>query len=152
MNKLVLVTAAAISLCALVIPYSVQADVPLPCSSVMEPVNGANVNEKGVFLVNKVKRTPSFPRTSISILANDLPVPSSFGEYDRYEGFAFIPNEISWRFPLYPVPESGGITWAGRFDEITADLANSQVEVRLSDSKSGKLGPAVLERSMNACK
>jgi hypothetical protein len=49
----------------------------------------------GVALVYKVKLTPSFPRTSISIHALYLPAPSSLGDYDRFEGFAFIPDEIS---------------------------------------------------------
>lgn len=129
-----------------------KANVSMPCSSVLEPVITGYANTKGVALVYKVKLTPSFPRTSISIHATHLPAPSSFGEYDGFEGFAFIQNEISWRFKLHPTPEEGGPTWAGRFDDITADLANSKLEVRLSDSKTGKLGPVVLASSINTCK
>jgi hypothetical protein len=146
-----IIAALIISGSALVSPEDGKAKVSLPCSSVLEPVNTDYANEKGVVLVYKVKLTPSFPRTSISIHANHLPTPFSLGEYDGYEGFAFIPNEISWRFKLYPTPEIGGPTWAGRFDEITADLANSKFEVRLSNSKTGKLGPVVLESSINSC-
>jgi hypothetical protein len=124
----------------------------IPCSLILNPVNTNYVNIKGVVLVYKVKLTPSFPRTSISIHAIHLPKPSSFGEYDGYEGFAFIQNEISWRFKLYPTPEESDPTWAGRFDEITSDLANSKIEVRLTNSKTGKLGPPVLVGSINSCK
>jgi len=124
----------------------------MPCSLVLEPVNNSEVNEKGVALVYKVKLIPSFPRTSISIHAIHLPKPSHYGEYDGYEGFSFIANEISWRFKLYPTPEEDSPTWAGRIDDITASLENSRIEVRLSNSKTGNLGPAVLSNSINFCK
>ncbi|NQX58346.1 hypothetical protein [Paenibacillus qinlingensis] len=129
-----------------------DAEVAMPCSAVLESVMADNVNAKGAALVYKVKLTPSFPRTSISIHANHLPVPFTAGEYDGYEGFAFIPNEISWRFKLFPTPEEGGPTWTGRLDDITADLTNSTMEVRLANSKTGKLGPVILRNTMNACK
>jgi hypothetical protein len=134
-------------------PKNGKADISMPCSSVLEPVNRDYVNSKGVALVYKVKLTPSFPRTSISILANHLPNPFSLGDYDGFEGFVFIKNEISWRFKLHPTPdESGRPVWAGRFDEITAaDLANSKIEVRLSNSKTGRLGAVVLTSSINSC-
>lgn len=54
----------------------------MPCSLVLEPVNNSELNEKGVALVYKVKLTPSFPRTSISIHAIHLPRPSNYGDYD----------------------------------------------------------------------
>jgi len=123
----------------------------MPCSLVLEPVNNSEINEKGVALVYKVKLTPSFPRTSISIHAIHLPRPSNFGEYDGYEGFSFIENEISWRFKLYPTTEEDGPTWAGKIDDITANIKNSKIEVRLSNSKLGELGPVVLSNSMNLC-
>ncbi|MCR8645210.1 hypothetical protein NV379_21375 [Paenibacillus sp. N1-5-1-14] len=137
---------------ALINPKNVIANVSMPCSSILEPVNTGFVNAKGAALVYKVKLSPSFPRTSISIQANHLPTPSSIGEYDSFEGFVFTQNEISWRFRLYPTPEEGSPTWAGRFDEITADLANSKIEVRFSNSKTGNLGPVVLTGSINSCK
>jgi len=123
----------------------------MPCSLVLEPVNNSEINEKGVALVYKVKLTSSFPRTSISIHAIHLPRLSHYGEYDGFEGFSFIENEISWRFKLYPTPEEDGPTWAGRIDDITANLENSRIEVRLSNSKTGKLGSVVLSNSINLC-
>jgi hypothetical protein len=136
----------------LVQPVQSDAEVPMPCSAVLESVVADQTNAKGAAIVYKVKLTPSFPRTSISIHANHLPVPSTAGDYDGYEGFAFIPNEISWRFKLFPTPEEGGPTWAGRIEDITAELTNSTMEVRLSNSKTGKLGPVILRNTMNACK
>jgi hypothetical protein len=126
--------------------------VTVPCSLILKPVDSGYPNTMGAALVYKVKLTPSFPRTSISIHALHLPKSSSFGDYDRFEGFAFIPNVISWRFPLYPTPETDGPTWAGRFDSITAKLENVQIQVRLSNTKTGKLGPVILANSINYCK
>lgn len=124
----------------------------LPCSLTLEPINMNEMNEKGTALVYKVKLTPSFPRTSISIHAVHLSKSSLYGDYDGFEGFSFIDNEISWRFKLYPTPEADGPTWAGRIDDITANLENGKIQVRLSNSKTGKLGPAVLSSSMKLCK
>jgi hypothetical protein len=126
--------------------------ISIPCSLVLKPVNNSYTNAMGVALVYKVKLTPSFPRTSISIHALHLPAPSSLGDYDRFEGFAFIPDEISWRFKLYPSPEEDAPTWAGRFDSITAELENVHIQVRLSNSKTEKLGPVILTNHINYCK
>ena len=81
-----------------------------------------------------------------------LPEPSSYGNSDSYEGFAFIPDEISWRFKLYPSPEKDSPTWAGRFDEITAKMINVEVQVRLSYSKTEKLGSILLKSNIKYCK
>lgn len=136
----------------LISPGNGRADVPMPCSVILEPVNSGLVNAKGVALVYKVKLTPSFPRTSISIHANHLPQPSFFGDYDRFEGVAFIENVISWRFKLHAVPAEIDPIWTGRIDDITAGLTDSQIQIRLSNSRTGKLGPAVLTSRMNSCK
>jgi hypothetical protein len=95
---------------------------------------------------------PSFARTNVSILAVHLPEPSSYGNYDSYEGFAFIPDEISWRFRLYPTQEEESPTWAGRFDLISAEMESVEVQVRLSNSKTEKLGPSILAKDIKSCK
>ncbi|MDP4087493.1 MAG: hypothetical protein Q8934_23295 [Bacillota bacterium] len=124
-----------------------------PCSMVLEPTDKKLENSKGTALIYKVRLRPaSFARTNISILGVHLPKPSSYGNYDSYEGFAFIPSEISWRFRLYPTPEIDSPTWAGRFDEITAKMENVKVQVRLSNSKNEKLGPPILKSNINKCK
>lgn len=123
-----------------------------PCSMVLEPINKKLTNAKGTALIYKVQlRPPSSARTNISILGVHLPVPSSYGNYDSYEGFAFIPDEISWRFRLYPTPDIDSPTWAGRFDEITAEMENVEVQVRLSNSKNEKFGPPILRSNINKC-
>lgn len=135
-------------------PYQAQASssASLPCSVILNSLNKADKNAKGVALVYKVKLTPSFPRTSISIHGVHLPVPSTLGNYDTYEGFAFIPDEISWRFKLYPSEEEGDPTWAGRIDTITAEMKDVQIQIRPSNSQTEKLGPPVLTNSIKACK
>lgn len=123
----------------------------MPCSLVLNPIDKNLKNSKGNALIYKVKLTPSFPRTNISILAVHLPDPTSLGTYDIYEGFAFIPNEISWRFKLNPSGEYDDPTWAGKIDVITAKMKNVTVQVRLSNSKSEKLGPPILSNNIKSC-
>jgi hypothetical protein len=127
--------------------------INMPCSMVLEPVDKNLKNAKGSALIYKVQlNPPSFARTNVSILAVHLPEPSSYGNYDSYEGFAFIPDEISWRFRLYPTPEEYSPTWAGRFDLITSEMKNVEVQIRLSNSKSEKLGPSILTNNIKYCK
>ncbi|UOE58996.1 hypothetical protein HPB58_16910 [Priestia filamentosa] len=149
MKKLILIMFLAI----IVTAYPTETDASkMPCSLILEPIDKNLKNAKGVGLVYKVQlNPPSFARTNISILAVHLPDPSSFGNYDGYEGFSSIPNEISWQFKLYPTPEQDSPTWAGRFDLITAEMRNVKVEVRLFNSKTKKLGPAVLYGNLKSC-
>lgn len=127
--------------------------ITIPCSMVLEPVDKSLTNAMGIALVYKVQlHPPSFARTNVSILAVHLPEPSSYGNYDSYEGFAFIPDEISWRFRLYPTPEEESPTWAGRFDSITAEMQNVKIQVRLSNSKTEELGPSILAKHIKDCK
>jgi len=134
-------------------PLQTHAD-RMPCTITLEPIDKNMKNAKGAALIYKVQlgNPPSFPRTNISILGVHLPKPSSYGQYDGYEGYATIPNEISWRFRMYPTPEDESPTWAGRFDLITADMKNVKVQVRLSNSKTEKLGPPVLQNTIKICK
>lgn len=134
--------------------YPSQANaITMPCSVILEPVDKTLLNAKGTALVYKVQLyPPSSARTNVSILAVHLPNPSSYGDYDSYEGFVFIPNEISWQFKLYPTPEENSPTWSGRFDEITADLENARVQVRLFNLKTLNLGPIILTNNIKDCK
>lgn len=137
----------------LVINPSLTIAISMPCSLVLEPIDKTLTNTKGTALIYKVQlHPPSFPRTNISILVVHLPAPSTYGNYDSYEGFAYIPDEISWRFRLYPTSEEESPTWAGRFDLITAKMENINVQVKLSDSKTNKLGPSILTNHIKLCK
>ncbi|MCM3769587.1 hypothetical protein M3225_03680 [Priestia aryabhattai] len=132
-------------------PLQTHAD-KMPCTIALDPINKGLKNAKGSALIYEVQlKTSSIARTNISILGAHLPTPSSYGQYDSYEGYATIPNEISWRFRMYPTPEEDGPTWAGRFDLITADIKNVKVQVRLSNSKTEKLGPPVLQGVIKTC-
>jgi hypothetical protein len=83
---------------------------------------------------------------------NTYQTPTSLGSFDKYEGFAQVPGEISWRFPLYPAPPEAEIpTWTGRIDDISGPLERASIQVRLSNSRTNALGPIVLENSMNKC-
>lgn len=134
-----------------------------PCSIVLEPVKEIP-NSSGTALIAKVKspytdqpESPVRERTAIGICADWMPLPSTFGEYDQYEGFAQIPGVISWRFNMYPVKEDqpslfGGFPLAGKFEEISAQLsADAIVQLRLSNSRSGNLGPAILQGTLKGC-
>ncbi len=127
--------------------------VTMPCSMVLDPIDETLTNARGTALVYNVQlNPPSFARTNISILGVHLPEPSTYGKYDRYEGFAYIPGEISWRFRLYPTPEEDSPTWSGRFDLITAEMEQAKIEVRASNSTTEKLGPVVLHNNIKNCK
>ncbi|SMQ81542.1 Protein of unknown function [Bacillus sp. OV166] len=139
-------------------------EVSYPCSVVLHSVKSIS-SAQGTALITKVKKpytsSPSSPireRQSVGIYADWLPSPSSFGHYDQYEGFSQIPGEISWRFKMYPVKEHnlswfGGNPWVGKFDEISAKIPkNAIVEVRPSNSKTEKLGPAILQNTLQGCK
>lgn len=132
-------------------PYTSAAT--LPCSLILEPVDKSLVNAKGAALIYKVQlQPPSFARTNMSILAVHLPNPSAYGNYDSYTGFAFIKDEISWRFRLYPTSEENGPTWAGRLDLITAEMKNIEIQVRLFNSKREKAGPVILANNTVSCR
>lgn len=149
MKKLVM---SCILLITLVIPIQIKANVALPCSLILVPTDTSLTNAKGVALIQKVDMVPnSFLRTGVSIHAVHLPNPATYGNYDRYEGFLIIPEEISWRFPLSPIEEKENL-WAGHFDNITAEVDQIIVQVRLSNSKFNRLGPTVLYNFMSECK
>ena len=134
-----------------------------PSSIVLEPVNEVP-NISGTALIAKVKKpytdqpgSPVRERTAVGIYADWMPQPSAFGDYDQYEGFAQIPFVISWRFKMYPIKEDqpswfGGSPWVGKFDEISAELsAETIVSLRLSNSRTNRLGPAVLQSTLKGC-
>lgn len=134
--------------------------IQYPCSLVLlgHVQTHTPVNAKGAALAYWIQRMGTDYRISLSLHAQYLPDPASLGNYDRYEGFAQVPGEISWRFTLYPTPGQSAVseeevpTWAGRFDLISAPLEKAVVQVRLSNSKTGVLGPVILENQMTACK
>ncbi|MBT2575194.1 hypothetical protein J7E26_14760 [Bacillus sp. ISL-51] len=142
-----------LSLLAAVVTYPIQTNAStMPCSVILEPVNKNLKNAKGAALIYKVQLyPPSAARTNISIIAVHLPQPSSYGNYDSYEGVASKPDEISWRFKLYPTPEEESSSWAGRLDSISAEIKNVKIQVRPSNSRTQKLGPSVLTNNIQSC-
>lgn len=141
-----------ISFMSIIVANPIEANASqMPCSVVLESVDKNLKNAKGVALIYKVQlNPPSAARTNISIFAAHLPPPSSYGNYDSYEGFASKPGEISWRFKLYPTPEDSP-SWAGRIDSITSEMKNVNVQVRLSNARTEKLGPSILTNNVQSC-
>lgn len=127
--------------------------IKFPCCSILNPVDNININAEGVALVRKIW-IPYRESTSISIHAFELPIPSYLGDFDSFEGFAQIPYIISWRFRLFPTSSSvDNLIWAGRFNYISAFLTPyTKVQVRLSNSKTDKLGPVILHNTLNHCR
>jgi len=142
-------------LVVLILPVRTEAapqGTEYPCSLILNAKPDLPVNARGVALAYRIILDTGGERTSLSIHAQYLPDPSTLGSYDRYEGFARVAGEISWRFPLYPVPAAiGNPTWAGRIDDISGPLERAVVQVRLSNSATDALGPAVLENAMSKC-
>lgn len=82
------------------------------------------------------------------MVAHDLLDPSHYGPFDSYEGLAYIPNVITWRWPLDETAEVVP-TWAGSFTEITATLTErTHFQIRPVDLSTGSSGPVVLSATM----
>jgi len=147
---------------ALNAPKQQRVNVSYPCTVVLKPVKPIP-NAVGAAVISRVKQkytdTPTSrwrERESVSIHADWMPEPSTLGDYDSYEGFAQVPGQISWRFPMFqsPVPQGfwQGTTWVGKFPEISYGIpTNTVVQVRLANSKTNKLGPVVLENTLENC-
>ncbi|WP_285752527.1 hypothetical protein [Parageobacillus sp. G301] len=50
-------------------------------------------------------------------------------------------NVISWRLLLYPTPKQDNLTWAGKLDDITANLDNAAIQILLSPSSTKTQDP-----------
>lgn len=137
--------------------------VSYPCSVVLKAARDIP-NAQGVAFITTVRKpytastnSPIRERISVGVYGDWLPSPASFGDYDQYVGFAQMPGTISWRFKMYPVKEDypsafGGTAWVGRFDEISARLtSDTRVEVRLSNSRTNKLGAVILQSTLGTC-
>lgn len=78
-----------------------------------------------------------------------MPKPSRLGKYDSYEVLAFIPNEISWTFPLTRYAENN---WVGIWDEISPTMRTTRMKVRTINSNMNEIGPVVLEGNVSCSK
>ena len=132
-----------------IFPLITHSEQLLACTVILEPKMDINGNAKGVALIYNIERKFSDKRTSLSIHALHMPKPSSFGNYDSYEVLAFIPNEISWVFPLTRYTENN---WAGIWDEISPTMRPTQIKVRPINSQTNIFGPVVLEGNVSCSK
>lgn len=124
-----------------------RSSVSLPIAVILFRKGSTPVDALGAALVKRsVKTRPG--RISISIVAHDLPEPDAFGPFDSYEGLAFIPDLITWRWPLEESVEPVA-TWAGTFTEITAELTpDTHIQVRPVNLSSGASGPVILSGTL----
>ncbi|WP_260508224.1 hypothetical protein [Cytobacillus firmus] len=97
MKKRFLILAAFVAFFISQINAAHAGSLSYPCSIVLKPVKDIP-NIQGTALITKVKKpysdkpgSPVRERTAIGIYADWMPLPSTFGDYDQYEGFAQIP-------------------------------------------------------------
>lgn len=128
-----------------------QQNILMPCSLVLiRDRADVPADALGAALVRKLEQIRP-GRTSISIMAHGLPDPSSLGHFNSYEGIAFIPGVITWRWQLFPTSEPLP-TWAGTFTEITAALTpGTVVQVRPLNTATGQGGNPLLTGAMGRC-
>jgi hypothetical protein len=117
-----------------------------PCAEILNPTTGVPENARGVALIYQIERKFNDKRTSLSVHALHMPEPSRFGDYDSYEVLAYIPNEISWTFPLTKYVENN---WVGKLDEISATMRPTRITIRAINSNTNKFGPVVLEKNIS---
>lgn len=113
----------------------------------MQPRAGTLADAAGVVLVRRLQELQP-GRFAFSILAHNLPAPEEVGLFNQYQGLVFVPEVITWVFPLYATPENPP-TWAGTFTESTLDpLPPGIAQVRLANSETEIIGPVVLEATL----
>lgn len=123
--------------------------VPIPCCLILSPQPPAPTNAAGVALFRW--RVPALRPFALSVLAHDLPEPSTLGDFIGYVGFLQWPG-INFIVPLHRTPEEPP-TWAGTLADVISVLPPPEavVEVRLQAREPGVLGPAVLAGTMAQC-
>ncbi|WP_026575581.1 hypothetical protein [Bacillus sp. UNC438CL73TsuS30] len=117
-----------------------------PCTVILEPTKDIPANAKGVVLIYDIERSFKDKRTSLSVHALHMPKPSGFGDYNSYEVLAYIPNEISWIFPLTQYENNN---WVGKWDEISSTMRPKHVKVRTINTKTKRVGPVILEKKVS---
>ncbi|MDA8345226.1 MAG: peptidoglycan-binding protein [Thermaerobacter sp.] len=92
-------------------------------------------------------------RQAVSVLAVGLPAPSTFGNFDSYEGLVTIPIIGAFGFGLVPTTSPfQPLTWAGSVDLIQPELTvQATVSVRPANSETGTSGPDVLLGTLSGC-
>lgn len=108
-------------------------DLALPHCVLLRPTSAA-VDAAGVALLTQVEE--EIPRRNrVSVLATELPDPSSFGEFDTYEAVLFEPGVVSFVVALHPVSDG---SWAGSLGEISLPFSPAmRVIVRPANSGTG---------------
>lgn len=135
----------------IIIPSSNPTPNPqFPCCMILRPTGQLPADAIGTSLVRRLAvLRPG--RTAISILAHGLPDPRELGNFNAYQGIAFIPGVITWQWVLEPTSETF-VTWAGTFTEITAELTpDTVIQVRPINTGGTDRGEAVLSGALADC-
>lgn len=136
----------------LCLPEGPRPGATLPCCLILvRTTPSVPVDALGTALVQRLTQI-SPGRTAITIAAYGLPAPSRLGDFDAFEGLAFIPGIISFRWRLINIPETF-LVQVGAFAEITADLtANTVIEVRPLNTLTRVAGSPVLRNTLANCR
>lgn len=126
---------------------------PMPCSAVLEPVNQKLKNAKGAALIYKCSYTRQVLQERIwvfllSTFLSHLLMEATTVMKDLPPKQGRSVGDLNYiRLPR----KSESPNWAGRVDSISAEMTNVKVQVRLSNSKTQKLGPSVLTNNIQSC-
>lgn len=125
-------------------------NIQLPCCVILRPIRELPPDSIGAALIRRlVELRPG--RTAISVLAHGLPNPQELGNFNAYQALAFIPGVITWQWVLEPTSEAFP-TWAGTFNEITAQLTpNTVIQVRPISTQIENRGEPILSGTLEAC-
>ncbi|WP_066639013.1 LysM peptidoglycan-binding domain-containing protein [Desulfolucanica intricata] len=130
---------------------STSTGIKLPCCAVLNRTGSAPVDALGSALVRKLQELRP-GRTAITIAANGLAKPQELGNFNAYQGVAFIPGLITWQWVLESTSETFP-TWSGTFTEITAELtSNTVIQVRPINTQVENRGEPILTGTLAECR
>lgn len=122
--------------------------VETPCCVLLKSPDGKAHNSVGAALLSHL--IDDVPRRyTFSVIAVELPPPSSLGAYDNYEAVLFQPGLVSYVVALTLTPSRA---WAGSLTGISLAFSPTmRAIVRPSNSESGQSGEPVLVGSVSSC-
>lgn len=121
--------------------------IVFPCCVILESRNASlSADAQAVTLVQKLTNS----NHAITFTAVSLPPPSTFGNFDQYEGFVGIPGIGGFGLVLQPV-QTELPSWTGTLQFKPLLSAGNQVYVLPGNSMTGVSGSSVLSTNLNAC-
>jgi LysM repeat protein len=122
--------------------------LPFPCCVVLNRINPALSSDAlGMALAQKL----TDGNHALIITAINLPVPSTLGNFDMYEGFVGIPGIGGFGFPLSLIL-SEVPAWTGTLRIKPLLTSGNQLYVIPGNSQTGISGSPILEGNLEQCK